>query len=453
MPAPKLPAPGVAGPVRRRLVAWAPLLILAGCTAYRPLPLPRRAALAPSVAALRHPGIVLPARLGVADIALLAVENDPVLRAARARRGIAQAEILSAGILPNPTISAGLSPVIAGPGTTTGWSVGLSQDLQALVTLHARTQAARAAAGGIDASILWQEWQVIGQARLLAVDLIEGARIRRLLAQARALLARRYGATSRAVAQGNASLAAVSPDLAALIAATRQAEAADRAQQSLRHRLAALLGLAPGAPLPLARRPDLQPVPAGAIAAALPGIADRRPDLIALRLGYRAADARLRAAILAQFPRLTFGLTGGSDTSNVRTFGPQITLDLPVFDRNQGAIALARATRRQLRAEYAARLTQAQGEIRALRAETALLRTQRDAARARFVRTAAIAAAATSAFQAGNLTERAYVDFVTARIDAARQVLGLDQSLLERQVTMATLTGAGMPKVTRKRPR
>jgi len=376
-----------------------------------------------------------------------------VLRAARARRGIAQAEILSAGILPNPTISAGLSPVIAGPGTTTGWSVGLSQDLQALVTLHARTQAARAAAGGIDASILWQEWQVIGQARLLAVDLIEGARIRRLLAQARALLARRYAATSRAVVQGNASLAAVSPDLAALIAATRQAEAADRTQQSLRHRLAALLGLAPGAPLPLARRPDLPSVPASAIAAALPGIADRRPDLIALRLGYRAADARLRAAILAQFPRLTLGLTGGSDTSNVRTFGPQITLDLPVFDRNQGAIALARATRRQLRAEYAARLTQAQGEIRALRAETALLRTQRDAARARFVRTAAIAAAATSAFQAGNLTERAYVDFVTARIDAARQVLGLDQSLLERQVAMATLIGAGMPEVTRKRPR
>ena len=453
MPAPKLPAPGVAGPVRRRLVAWAPLLILAGCATYRPLPLPRRAALAPSVAALRHPGIVLPTRLGVADIALLAVENDPVLRAARARRGIAQAEILAAGILPNPTISAGLSPVIAGPGTTTGWSVGLSQDLQALVTLHARTQAARAAAGGIDASILWQEWQVIGQARLLAVDLIEGARIRRLLAQARALLARRYAATSRAVVQGNASLAAVSPDLAALIAATRQAEAADRTQQSLRHRLAALLGLAPGAPLPLARRPDLPSVPASAIAAALPGIADRRPDLIALRLGYRAADARLRAAILAQFPRLTLGLTGGSDTSNVRTFGPQITLDLPVFDRNQGAIALARATRRQLRAEYAARLTQAQGEIRALRAETALLRTQRDAARARFVRTAAIAAAATSAFQAGNLTERAYVDFVTARIDAARQVLGLDQSLLERQVAMATLIGAGMPKVTRKRPR
>jgi len=33
---------------------------------------------------------------------------------------------------------------------------------------------------------------------------------------------------------------------------------------------------------------------------------------------------------------LNIGLTGGSDTSNVRTIGPQITLELPVFDRNQG---------------------------------------------------------------------------------------------------------------------
>src|SRR5487761_2074974 len=86
MPAPKLPAPGVAGPARRRLVAGAPLLVLAGCATYHPLPLPRRAALAPTVAALRHPGIVLPARLGVADIALLAVENDPAPRAASPRR-------------------------------------------------------------------------------------------------------------------------------------------------------------------------------------------------------------------------------------------------------------------------------------------------------------------------------------------------------------------------------
>ncbi len=452
---PFVPAPAEVGSVPRRalrsarhIVAGALLAALAGCASYRPLPLPTTARLAGSVADLTHTGVALPARLSVRDVAYLAVQNDPALRAARARLGVARAQVLAAGVLPNPSLSAGLSPVIAGPGTTTGWSVGLSQDLQALVTLHPRLQAARAAAGGVDASLLWQEWQVIGQARLLAVDLIEGARLRALLEQAQDLLARRYAITRRAVAEGNASLAVMSPDLAALIGIERQIDDLQRLQQTRSHELAALLGLAPGAKLPLAPRPDLPPVSAAAVRALLPGLADRRPDLIALQLGYRAQDARLRAAILGQFPRLTVGLTGGSDTGNVRTFGPQVTLDLPVFDRNQGGIAQARATRRELRAQYVARLDAAVGTVQAMLADTALLGRQLRHARHQLAETERVATSAAAAFRAGNLTERAYVDFVTARIDKQQQILGLEQSLLEQQVAMATLVGAGMPAVS-----
>lgn len=337
--------------------------------------------------------------------------------------------------------------MIGGPGTATGWSVGLGEDLQALVTLHARTRAARAAAGAVNASLLWQEWQVIGQARLLAVDLMQGARLHRLLDEAHGLLAQRYAVTRRAVAEGNASLAVISPDLAALTGIQQQIDALDRLQQRRRHQLAALLGLQPSVPLPLAARPDLPPVPASLVRSLLPGIAARRPDLLALRLGYRAADARLRAAILAQFPRLTVGFTDASDTTGVRSFGPQVTLDLPVFDRNQGPIAIARATRRRLRAEYVARLDTAVGDVQAMLADTALLRRQLRRARRQLAETRRVADAAAAAFRAGNLTERAYVDFVTARIAKEEEVLGLEQSLAEQQVAMATLVGAGMPAV------
>jgi len=422
------------------------VVLLTGCAAYRPLPLPTSPPLAASWHDLRHAGPLHPP-LSVADVAALAVENDPALRAARARLGVAHAEVLDAGILPNPSLSAALTPVIGGPGTTTGWSVGLSQDLQALVTLRPRLQAARAAAGEIDASLLWQEWQVIGQARLLTVDLVEGARLGRLLRQARALLAHRATVTSRAVAQGNASLTTAAPDLAALTAVERQIDALDQLQQTRRHQLAALLGLDPGASLPLAPRLDLPEVPPAAVLASLPTLPERRPDLLALRLGYRAQNARVRAAILGQFPRLTIGFTSGSDTGGVLSIGPQVTLDLPVFDRNQGKIALARATRRQLRAEYAARLATAIGEVRAMAADSALLRRQLRLARRQLATTARMADAATAAFRAGNLTERAYVDFVTTRIETEQQILGLEQSLLEQQVAMATLTGAGMPTV------
>jgi outer membrane protein TolC len=156
----------------------------------------------------------------------------------------------------------------------------------------------------------------------------------------------------------------------------------------------------------------------------------------------------LRAAILGQFPALNIGFTGGSDTSNVRSFGPQVTIDLPIFNRNQGAIAIARATRRQLRADFSARLATAAGQVQAMLSELALLQRQIRTQRAQLAETDRVARQAQAAFDAGNLTERSYVDFVTARLSTQEQVLALEQSLLEQRVALATLIGAGMPTIT-----
>ncbi|HVC61304.1 MAG TPA: TolC family protein [Acetobacteraceae bacterium] len=436
---------GAFRPWRRAAAAACVAGALSGCASYRPLPLDTRAPLRHRVSDLQHPGLALRLPLTVPAVALLAVENDPDLRAARAERGVAQAEVVQAGILPNPSVTGSLLPVLSGPGVAPAWTAGLSEDLRSLVTLTARKQAARATAGQVNASLLWQEWQVAGKASLLAVDIMEGGAQLRLLEQTRALLAERYNLTRRAVAQGNADLSTLSPDLAALDDTRRQIGDLDRQQQARRHELDALLGLAPDAVLPLAPAPDLPPVDPAAVERMLPALADRRPDLIALRLGYAAQDARLRAAILAQFPALTIGITGGSDTSNVRTFGPQVTLDLPVFDRNQGNIRIARATRRQLHDAFSARLAAATGEIQAMLADMALLQRQISTARGQLAATEAITREAEAAFRAGNLTERAYVDFVTARAAQRQQVLGWRQSLLEQRVGLATLIGAGMP--------
>ena len=83
---------------------------------------------------------------------------------------------------------------------------------------------------------------------------------------------------------------------------------------------------------------DLPAVDAAAVERTLTDLADRRPDLVALQLGYRSQEERVRGAILAQFPLLALGISGGHDTSDVRTLGPQITLDLPLFNRNQGRL-------------------------------------------------------------------------------------------------------------------
>jgi outer membrane protein TolC len=423
-------------------------LVQAACAQYQPLPLASHPTLAGAVSGLRHDGYTVTAPLTVSEVAMLAVQNDPDLLAARAQHGVAQAQLLQAGLLPNPQLVAAILPLVAGPGVTKAWNAVLSYDIKSLITLSARRGAARDAAQQVDAQLLWQEWQVVGQARLLAVDIIEGNRSLALLKHTRDLLAQRERRSQHALAAGNATLSSVAPDVAAFRTAQIQVNDLERLQMSRRHQLNALLNLAPGVPLPLTDTPDLPSFDPNAVERALPTLAERRPDLIALQLGYRAQDAKLRAAILAQFPNLNFGISGGSDNSNVRNIGPQIAMELPIFDRNQGNVAIERATRQQLHDEYAARLAAADGQVRAMLTEIALLRRQLDLSRRDLASTARAAQAATAALAAANLDERSYVELVSARYAKEQEILSLEQSMLEQEVAIATLIGAGMPPVS-----
>ncbi len=296
--------------------------------------------------------------------------------------------------------------------------------------------------------ILWQEWQTIGRARLLTLDIIETARTIALLRAYRDLLSGRYDKSRKAMQAGNETLTAAAPDLAALQATTSQLHDLERQQLARRHQLNALLGLAPEVVLTLNSQPDIPPWDPHGIGKVQVTLARRRPDLVALQLGYRAQNAKLRTAILSQFPNLTFGVTGGSDNANVRNFGPQVSLELPIFNHNQGNIAIETATRQQLHDEYTARLTTAVGQVRAMAAEITLLLSQLQGVRRELVGARRIAAQAESAFKAGNIDERTYVDLVGARLTKEQEVVSIEQSELEQQVAIATLVGAGMPAIT-----
>jgi outer membrane protein TolC len=205
--------------------------------------------------------------------------------------------------------------------------------------------------------------------------------------------------------------------------------------------------LAPDVAVPLDATPDVPPFAPAIVERLLPTLADRRPDLVALQLGYRAEDAKFRTAILSQFPNLTFGVTGGSDNSNIRNAGPTISLELPVFNQNQGNIAIERATRQQLRDEYLARLTAATGQVRAMLSEIDLLSRQLENAHREIPAIARAAQEASAAFKAGILDERSYVDLVSARLIKEQQIVTIEQLLLEQQIAIATLIGAGMPPI------
>ncbi|USI72528.1 TolC family protein [Sphingomonas morindae] len=423
----------------RRPAAIAALLSLAACQHYEAARLPESAALAPAAPAV--------APLAIDDVVRLALENNPDLRAARARRGIADAQLLASGILPNPTFAGAFLPLVSGAGAVPAWSAGLSQDLKALITYRSRRRAARDAAGQAAADLLWQEWQVAGQARQLAVDLIGTRRQQPVAAEAYAILRQRVAATDRALATGDTTLIVAAPTRAAMQSARTNLQTIDQRELQLHHQLCALLGLAPDAPITLVREASLPPFDPAAVRAGLSTLPQRRPDLLALRLGYAAQEEAVRQAILAQFPDLVLGLSRTSDSSKVVNVGPEATIGLPLFDRNQGNIAITRATRAQLRSEYAARLATTAGEVGAALAEMTqlgeqLAQARRDLPEARIAAQRAEAARSVSA-----IDEVAFVDLIATRFTKEQEVMALELALQDRQVAVQTLIGAGLPAV------
>ncbi len=418
--------------------------LLGGCAHYEAAPLPQRPAFAATLAVLPQ----VPARpLSVDEVVALAVARAPDLVAARTKRGVAEAQLVQAGVLPNPSLTGAFLPLVSGAGTVPAWNLGLAQDLKALIIRGPKLRGARNAAAQVRADILWQEWQVAGQARQLAVDLIQRERSRAMLEEAVALLGHRYEVTQKALAAGNATLVTAAPSATGYQQARANLQALDQQQLQDRHKLNALLALAPDAVVPLAASPDVASLDIPAARASLATLPERRPDLLALRFGYASQDEALRGAILSQFPDFVLGGSVSSDNSNVINAGPNAQIGLPLFDRNQGNIAIARATREQLRAEYAARLDATMGEVGGLLSEMERMRAQlaiveRDLPAARLA-----AARAAAAFGKSALDERAYVDLVTNRFTKEQEVYALQLSLLDRQVAIETLLGAGLPGV------
>ncbi len=417
---------------------------LAGCASYQPEPLdraPKLASHASDLAGASNRPITL------AELDRMVLDNNPDLRAARAKRGVAAAQVIEADLLPNPQIALSYPFFLAGPNGSDAFSVGVAQDLKSIILRPTRREIADNAASAIDASLLWQEWQTLGKARLLFVEIVSGERAEKALLRDRKFLQVRFDLTQAAIAQGNAPLATLSPDLVAVGDVQKSYDDLERLQLNRRHQLNALLGLAADAPLPLAGTSAITQIDAARIRRDLANLADRRPDLVALQYGYRSEDAKLRQAILSQFPNLAIGLVGGRDSSAIYSFGPQASFELPVFNRNEGAIAIEQATRAELNREFNARLTAATGDIGALQSEQALLARQLADIEPRLTEARVIAGKAEAAFKQGLFDERAYTDTEVALLTREEEKISMQQALLDGQVELATLIGAGMPQV------
>lgn len=383
--------------------------------------------------------------LDMTEVAMLAVANNPDLRLARDDLGIARAQSFAAGLLPDPQLSLSSDYVSPGPSDATrAFNYGLSMDLMAIAAMPSAKATARHNVDKLDLGLLWQEQQTIAQARRLFAKVRMQDALLPLACQARDLTRTRYEQYQQAAQRGDLTGDAVTAALTAAQDANKQCSDLQHADLQAHADLKALLGLSADAELVLVGDDSVAPLPAAAIDDALTHLPQRRADLRALAEGYAAQDNTYRAAILKQFPSLTVGFVRSRDTSNVYTSGFQINLSLPIFNRNQGNVAIESATRKRLHDEYGIRLDQASADIARLRADRQISAAQLASAQSALPALAAARAATAREFQAHNVTLGAYTDSELAWLTKDIDALTLREALTEQDITIETLAGLAM---------
>lgn len=441
---------------RRMLGAWGlgpAMFALAACAAYHPSELPVTPAPDPTLASLTAEAVRLnlgdPASMPVDlsgaltpdQLGLIAVVANPDIRAQRARLGVAEAQVFDAGLLPDPQFSFSLDHPVSGEGLVDAVAAGLGLDVSSLYARSIKRRGARATRDQVRLDVAWQEWQLAGKARLQSARILGLERSLELARRSAGLADSALERTLRAVARGDLSASDLEARRLAAADAGDRVRTVERDLQAARFELNAALGLSPDYRIVLQEAP-----PVGRAAPEAQSLIqrayERRLDLAALRAGYAAQDANLRSALLMQYPRLNLSLNAARDTGAVRTNGLAVSFDLPLWNRNRGAVALEEATREQLRAEYEARLFAMRSEIAALVGAYDISVRQRDD----------LAAQVGPLRQSVEAFERAGArgDVASITAETARQALtdkeialaALDQALAEQWTALELASGA-----------
>lgn len=440
-----------------------PVVLIAACASYQAVPLEPSVKLSDAIEQLcmdisqhtelpnawRNSSVKADDGLNETEIVQLAVLNSPHLAAVQATRLEASAQLIQAGLLPDPQLSLSADfPRGNNPAPVTAYGFGLGFDLQSLITRGARQSVATKQARTTYLQVLWQEWQIIQQARMLyRRALIQGQQVE--LTHTRFLQTQtNWQIQQNALVQGNSTLDAEGLARTSMMDAEAAWFEVKRQHSATMHNLALLLGLSPQIKIPLSPPEQgvasliMQPVPGRALQAMLKNIDHKRPDLLALKTGYEAQEAKVREQVLSQFPGFTIGANSLRDSGNIWTLGPFINLNLPLLNGNRGNIAMARATRSRLQAEYHDRLTAAEVEANRLISDQQLAFDELAALQGKLPDLDKMMQRMGKALAGGNMDMLTFTTLQNSHFAQHMKVLMLEQAVLEQAVALDTVLGA-----------
>ena len=302
------------------------------------------------------PGVTLDQPLSADDAVAVALWNNRALEATLAQLGLARADLVEAGLLRNPNLSL-LFPVGPKP-----FELLAALPVEALWQRPRRVAAARLNLEAVAEGLVQHGLDLARDVRIAHADLVLAGERSTLGAGAAALRQKIAELTGRRVRTGDAGALDLTLARWEARAAEEQAARQVREAESAGQRLVFLLGLGAGArsitaavdAIPPATPPAREDLVETALAA--------RPDLRAAELAVQAAVRRAgwqRSRILALAPALS---SKGVGDHGVRS-GPGLSLDLPLFHRNQGAISRADAEVEQASLQYLAARDQVEMEV------------------------------------------------------------------------------------------
>jgi len=380
--------------------------------------------------------------LTVRRAVLLALRDNPGIRADLARIAAARADLAQAGLLPNPVLSASLGLDVEGDS-----AMLMGNAMQSLSSLWLRPSKQAAARSALRQVVLRVSDNAIALAatveashrRIVHYQAVLGA-----LAELRQALVRGERAARDQFAAGMGTSLEANRLQAEVLATVARERTTGKKLDVEKRTLLELLNRADGPT-------DWQAAPAAESADAVPdehtlaALARRqRLDVLAAGWAVKASRARLRQAELDARGDFDIGLM--LERENPRkgetktAIGPAVRAEVPVFDGGEPRIAKARAELSRTRLQ--ARLVEQQA-VREVRQASRRLRTAGDQVRAYRTELLPLAVRNTrearAAFDAGMAD---LVDVIAAERDRIKVALDLQQFELDRDLSRIALARA-----------
>ena len=294
---------------------------------------------------------------------------NPGLRSFRKERGVAEGEVVAAGLLPNPELQVTWLYIehFTHSLATSGFDVALNWAPPRPGERGAKVAKAQAHLDVVRSQIVTSEWSLAAGVRS-AYAAVRTGEERLAIAETSLKLEDRIRDFVRERARlGDANRMDLNLAEISRSEVAREREAVAIELERARRELNRLLGLPPDYEFRLRDRGDLAyrslPIEPGALESTM---LERRPELVTAKKLYEESEEALRLAYIQRWPWFRFGPAYARDEINGQPgnrFGLGLGIDLPLANLNQGEIAIREADRERLRMAYMAALHQGRAEV------------------------------------------------------------------------------------------